>query len=232
MQIGSPQWIDLVVQGAREMGIPVTPEQAGCFAGHGVSLLEWNRKINLTAITEPIDMAVKHFLDAIAPLNHIPSGPRVLDIGTGGGFPGIPLKIMRPLQSMTLIDASRKKINFIKHVIRKLQLEHIAALHTQAQDLARDTDHAGKYPVIICRALAELPLIVRLSLPLLAENGRIIAMKGPQEAAGGPDVEEKQSAGLITIENQQFQTRTLDYQLPILGDPRRLVILEKRYEVF
>jgi 16S rRNA (guanine527-N7)-methyltransferase len=226
MHIGSPQWIDLIVQGSREMGIAVTSEQAGRFAGHALSLLKWNRKINLTAITEPVDVAVKHFLDAIAPFAYIPAGTRVLDIGTGGGFPGIPLKILRPHQPMTLIDASRKKINFIKNLIRSLQLEHIAALHTRAQDLARSADHAKQYPLIICRALAELPLIVRMALPLLSANGRIIAMKGPQEPFGQPDAGDNGSADRVTIENQHFQTRPLIYQLPILGDQRRLVIID------
>jgi 16S rRNA (guanine527-N7)-methyltransferase len=253
MHIGSVKWIDQVVNGAAGLKVAVTAVQAGLFAEHATALLEWNRKINLTAITDPFEVAIKHFVDAVAPLNYIAPDAHVLDIGTGGGFPAIPLKILRPRQPMTLVDASRKKINFIKHLIRKLQLTRIAPLHARAQDLARDPDHSRHYQVIICRALAELPVIMDLASPLLAENGRIIAMKGPQEPAGCPDADEMQLAGYRVPTREhgnekptnslafprsawecmvgnahptRFQVRTITYQLPVLGDQRRLVIID------
>jgi hypothetical protein len=110
----SSEWKKMVLRGARQLGIVLTPGQLDCFAQHATLLLEWNRKINLTAIVDPAEMAVKHYLDAIAPIKHIPLQGHLLDIGTGGGFPGIPLKVMRPDQPMTLIDGVRKKISFVK----------------------------------------------------------------------------------------------------------------------
>ena len=141
MQIGSQEWTAMLSEGAARMGLTVRPAQAAQFATHARLLLEWNRKINLTAITDPTQVAVKHYLDAIAPLDHIPPGGRLLDIGTGGGFPGIPLKVMRPDQPMTLIDGVRKKVNFVKHVIRALRLNRIEALHTRASEKRRSAQH-------------------------------------------------------------------------------------------
>ena len=128
MQIGSDLWRQLIVKGAAEYDIDVTPLQADQFARHAGLLLEWNRKINLTAIVDPVQVAVKHYLDALIPLTHIPHDGPLLDVGTGAGFPGLVLKIMRPDQPMALIDGSRKKISFIKTIIRQLGLPQIEAI--------------------------------------------------------------------------------------------------------
>ncbi|MFZ1983872.1 MAG: RsmG family class I SAM-dependent methyltransferase, partial [Desulfatitalea sp.] len=132
MQVGSEQWRLLLVQGALEMGLPLASLHLDRMGLHAQALLEWNRTTNLTAITDPMEMAVKHFLDAIGPSIHIPCEGELLDIGTGAGFPGIPLKILRPGQPMMLIDGSRKKITFVKHIIRLLKLEKITATQMRA----------------------------------------------------------------------------------------------------
>jgi 16S rRNA (guanine527-N7)-methyltransferase len=227
MQIGSQQWIDVIVQGAGVLGVAVTTGQAIQFSEHAAALLAWNRKINLTAITDPLQVAVKHFIDAIAPLNHIAPEANILDIGTGGGFPGIPLKIMRPAQPITLIDASRKKINFVKSVVRSLQLSSAWALHARAEELARDPRHAQGYRVVICRALADLPAVVRMALPLLRGTGRIIALKGPsEEPAGCHQSCDGEPNGFSEIESRRVHITRIAYQLPILGDRRSLVIVD------
>jgi 16S rRNA (guanine527-N7)-methyltransferase len=216
MEIGSPSWLDIIVQGAARMGMAVTVEQARQFALHGRSLLEWNRRINLTAITKPEEIAVKHFLDAIAPLNHLPARGLLLDIGTGGGFPGLPLKVMAPELSMTLIDSIRKKINFVKHVIRQLDLQDIQALQTRAEELGRDSGYAGRFDVIVGRALADLDKFLDLAVPLLAPRGRIIAYQGPQDAHDA----------VITRASRRLRTVVHHYHLPFIGDPRSLTILQ------
>ena len=216
MEIGSSSWLDIIVQGAARMGVTVTADQARQFALHGRSLLEWNRKINLTAITEPEEIAVKHFLDAIAPLNHLPARGQLLDIGTGGGFPGLPLKVMAPGLSMTLIDGIRKKINFVKHVIRQLQLQNIQALQTRAEELVRDSGSAGRFDIIVGRALADLDRLLDLAVPLLAPQGRIIAYQGPHDAHDA----------LIIRASRRFRTTVHQYHLPLIGDPRALTILQ------
>jgi 16S rRNA (guanine527-N7)-methyltransferase len=223
MKIGSEKWINTVLEGAAQMGLKVSPGQAAQFGRHGQLLMEWNRKINLTAITDPTQVAVKHFLDAIAPLNHIPSEGRLLDIGSGGGFPGIPLKIMRPSQTMTLIDSVRKKINFVKSVIRLLGLDQIEALHTRAEELRLQNAHAHAYKVIVCRALADLNAVVHMAIPLLADGGSIVAFHGPRDASQYPDGRFSRS---IRDRLFHFQTSRVIYQLPFLGDNRSVSILK------
>jgi 16S rRNA (guanine527-N7)-methyltransferase len=223
MEIGSPSWLEIIVEGAARMGLTVTAGQARQFALHGRCLLEWNRKINLTAITKPQDIAVKHFLDAIAPMVHLPAQGHLLDIGTGGGFPGLPLKVMMPELSMTLIDGVRKKINFVKHVIRQLQLEDIQASHVRAEALGRNRACAGGFQMIVCRALADLDHLLYLAVPLLAPEGRIIAYRGPQQST--PSTADADGAHL-TCGNRRFRTAVHHYRLPYIGDARSITVLQ------
>jgi 16S rRNA (guanine527-N7)-methyltransferase len=223
MEIGSPDWLDIIVEGAARMGLTVTESQARQFAVHGQCLLEWNRRINLTAITRPEDVAVKHFLDAIAPLVHLPAQGRLLDIGTGGGFPGLPLKVMRPELSVTLIDGVRKKINFVKHVIRQLGLENIQALQVRAEALECDRAYAGGFQMIVCRALADPERLFELAAPLLAPGGRIVAYQGPQ--GSGPSASEAHST-CLTLGERRFNATTYHYCLPFFGDARSVAVLE------
>ncbi len=178
MQIGSKKWKNLIDDGAKDFDVKIDREKKDQFGIHALELVKWNRKINLTAITDPLEIAVKHFLDSIAPAPIIPPDASLLDIGSGGGFPGIPLKILMPSLSVTLIDASRKKVSFLKHVIRTLKLENIEALYVRAEDLARDSAFANNYDVIISRALSSMDTFVLMALPLLAKDGIIIVMKG------------------------------------------------------
>lgn len=223
MDIGSPNWLDIIVDGAARMGLTVTDTQARQFALHGQCLLEWNRRINLTAITKPEDVAVKHFLDAIAPLAHLPAHGRLLDIGTGGGFPGLPLKVMVPELSMTLIDGVRKKINFVKHVIRQLELGSIQALHARAEVLGRDRAYAGVFQTVVCRALADPDHLLALAEPLLAPGGRIIAYQGPQ---GGSLTATDADGAYLTRGNRRFLATVYHYRLPYIGDSRSATVLE------
>jgi 16S rRNA (guanine527-N7)-methyltransferase len=223
MEIGSSTWLDNIVEGASQMGLTVTPGQAHQFALHGRSLLEWNRKINLTTITKPEEIAVKHFLDAIAPLDHLPAHGTLLDIGTGGGFPGLPLKVMRPDLSMTLIDGIRKKVNFVKYTIRQLGLQDIQALQVRAEDLGCDAQYAGRFDIIVCRALADLDNLLDLAVPLLARQGRIIAYQGPRYS--GPALEDGDGA-ILSHDAHRFRNSVHDYRLPFIGDARSITILQ------
>ena len=133
MQIGSKKWRDLLYEGAKQLDIQIDKRNIDKFATYALELLKWNQKTNLTAITDPVEVAVKHFLDSIVPVKIIPHQASLLDIGSGGGFPGIPLKISLPHLSVTLIDASRKKVSFLKHIIRILELGNIKALHIRSE---------------------------------------------------------------------------------------------------
>lgn len=218
MRIGSGQWLEVLVRGAAEKGVDITRPQAEMMALHAQALLEWNLKSNLTAITDPLEVAVKHYLDAIVPSAHLPIDGPLLDIGTGGGFPGIPLKLLRPEQPMTLIDGSRKKISFVKHVIRLLRLPCIEAIQVRAETLGRREAYQGRFRVIVSRALADMDTVAALAAPLLANNGKICLYKGPVDTPprGLQDLSSAQQLGPV---------ETVDYRLPFSGDRRSLVIL-------
>lgn len=229
MQIGSEQWKRLIREGAARLGIEVTAAQADRFGIYGRELVFWNRKINLTAITDPQQIAVKHFIDSLAALPLIPAGASLLDIGSGGGFPGLPLKIMRPSQSITMVDSVHKKISFINYMIRMLALEHVSALHLRAEDMVADKAYAGCFDVITCRALADLSTIARLSLPLLSPNGVIIAYKGPAECPEMANTMIDGETGQLDLGGAhplEFSIR--NYRLPITDESRRLIILRRQ----
>jgi 16S rRNA (guanine527-N7)-methyltransferase len=178
MAIGSAAWKGLIRDGGARLGVPVTGRQLELFASHAAILLHWNRRTNLTAITEPRAVAVRHVLDSLAPLPWLPERGALLDIGSGGGFPGLVLKIARPALSVSLIDAARKRVSFLSHAIRSLGLEDVTACHVRAEALERQTQGTRGFDVVICRALASLHELIPMALPLLAPAGSLIAMKG------------------------------------------------------
>jgi 16S rRNA (guanine527-N7)-methyltransferase len=178
MEIGSDEWSQLLIEGARAFGLELTPAHTRIFAGHAAELLAWNRVTNLTTVTAARPMALSHYLDSLAPAGLIPENAVLLDIGSGGGFPGIPLHIVLAGLRTTLIDASRKKASFLRHAIRELRLERIEALHTRAGELAGRCGQPGRYEVIVSRALSAIEPFVRMAVPLLSAQGRIIALKG------------------------------------------------------
>ncbi len=224
MKIGSDEWLSLVQDAAAQLEISVNRQQAEQFSLHAQWLLEWNRKINLTAITDPREVAIKHFIDAIAPIKHIPETGQLLDIGTGGGFPGIPLKIMRPGQSITLIDSVRKKVNFVRHVIRQMSLEGIEALHIRAEALADTAVHSGNFNVIVCRALADPSAAMALSMPLLAPGGLIILYQGP-----GSDRDTNHNLREpIKFDGTLFQSLSVTYRLPYSDFARRIFLIQNQ----
>ena len=219
MEIGSGEWQGFIIDSARKLGIEIDETVTALFSMYASELLTWNRKINLTAITNPKDIAAKHFVDSLAPAEFIPEGARLLDIGSGAGFPGIPLKILKPSTSALLIDAVRKKINFLKHALRILNLEGIEARRIRTEDLLKDPDNAFNFDVIISRALSDLSLFVKNALPLLAKQGVIIAMKGKIDSEELDAVREDVPGGSYSLEIEKDI-------LPSLGDPRSLVIIK------
>jgi 16S rRNA (guanine527-N7)-methyltransferase len=228
MQIGSREWKNVIYDGAKDLEIQIDQEKIDQFAIHAFELLKWTRKINLTAISDPLEIAVKHFLDSIAPARFISPNTSLLDVGSGGGFPGIPLKIMIPSLSVTLIEASRKKVSFLKHVIRMLGLINIEACHVRAQDLSKDCGVNTAYDVIISRALSSMVNFVQMSLPLLATHGVIMAMKGKVTD------KEIESARLLLEKRRDMQENSMSnvnmvlkkYRLPYLKSQRSLMIIK------
>ena len=226
MEIGSSEWSNLIANGARRFGIQVDRKQLELFAVHAAELLKWNRKINLTTITDPYEIAVKHFLDSLAPANLICAQATLLDIGSGGGFPGLPLKICMPSLSVTLIDASRKKVNFMKHVLRMLKLQDIQARHIRAEDLAHEPGRANAHDVIISRALSSLPQFASLSKPLLKRTGVMVALKAQIHPAELEGMKPGQSGEAVAqIGKERFMLAVKNYKLPYVGAKRSIVTI-------
>ena len=229
MKIGSQEWKDLITDGAGEFNIQLDQGKTDQFAVHAVELIKWNRTINLTAITDPVEVAVKHFLDSIVPADQIPTGASLLDIGSGGGFPGIPLKILIPSLSVTLIDSSRKKVSFLKHVIRSIKLKDIEAYHIRADDLAKNSAFVNAFDIIVSRALSAMDTLVGTALPLLAKKGMIMALKGIAPEA---EIESMRSLIIKRLRFSEINSNNLsvivkNYTLPYLEIARSLVTVHK-----
>ena len=142
-------------------------------------LIEWNEKINLTAITKPEEIIIKHFIDSITISKYIKSGSYICDIGTGAGFPGIPLKILRDDITVILVDSLNKRIKFLDEVIEKLDLKNIQTIHARAEEFGQNKKYREKFDIATSRAVANLATLSEYLLPLVKVNGRAICMKGP-----------------------------------------------------
>lgn len=217
MKIGSTEWKALIINGSRKIGVGLTPEQADMMAVHGTEMLNWNRTTNLTAIKKPFDVAVKHFVDSVAPIPLMKTEDRVLDIGSGGGFPGLVLKIAEPSLHMTLVDASRKKVSFLKYMIRRLKLENTTAVHERADVLGKHPDYRAGFDRVTCRAFSSIEAFIDMARPFLKIDGEAIAMKGRDEdALIEPDM------------HQKWQISKIQYQLPEMAADRCIYIFKRR----
>ena len=244
---GSKKWLDMIKQGADGFNVDVDDRAAALFALHAHELLAWTKKINLTTILDPLEVAVKHFIDSIAPAPLIPQGGKVLDIGSGGGFPGLPLKAARPDLSIVMVDASQKKVHFLKHVIRKTGMENITAIHGRIEDLAKDPSHKESFDVVTCRAFASMTDFVEKGVPFVKKNGFLMAWKGK---AGDDEAESFLSArpqgsikhngriicndllecsdlGEFKTKTSEFQMEIKKYALPFLDLERRLIMIKQ-----
>ncbi len=203
------------MEGTNELGIEPTSDQIAGFAVHARELMKWNKRINLTAISDPFDIAVNHFIDSLAPIPYISDFANLLDIGSGGGFPGIPIKIATPSLEVTLIDGSRKKTSFQRHVIRTLNLTGIEAHHIRAEQFVQER---RKFDVVVCRALTSLERFVQWGAPFLSDCGILLALKGrnaESEAESLPD---------------GFKHKIIHYRAPITKSRRSIVMISRRRE--
>jgi len=229
MEIGSDQWHDLLTDAAKELGIDLHRFETDQYTTHATELIRWNRKTNLTSITDPFEIAIKHFIDSLASHSFITEGSSVLDIGTGGGFPGIPLKIVFPSNSVLLVDASRKRVSFLKHVIRTLKLSRIDAVHMRAEALKKEGRvPEGGFDVVVCRALTAFDRFVKLALPVVAEKGKIIALKGSDAEkeieAFQKLLDKPEDAEIFT--DKVFTLEVKKIFLPFIGDERNIVVMD------
>ena len=157
----------------------LSKEQLEKFKVYYKSLIEWNEKINLTAITDESEVITKHFADSLSILKYIKNNSKVIDVGTGAGFPGIPLKIANESLKITLLDSLNKRVLFLDEVIKELNLKDINTIHGRAEEVAHDKDHREQYDIAVCRAVAKLNVLAEYMLPYLKVGGTFICMKGP-----------------------------------------------------
>lgn len=158
--------------------IELNENQIEKFYKYMSNLKEWNEKINLTAIKEDKEIILKHFIDSLKISEYL-NNNKILDIGSGAGFPGIPLKIKNDKLEITLIDSINKKINFIKDTINKLELKNIEAIHIRAEELAQEKEYREQFDTVVSRAVANLTTLVEYMIPFVKINGICICMKGP-----------------------------------------------------
>ncbi|MBE6808543.1 MAG: 16S rRNA (guanine(527)-N(7))-methyltransferase RsmG [Ruminococcaceae bacterium] len=165
----------------KEFGVELTKEKSDKLNAYGNLLLSWNEKINLTAITEPQAVLYKHFYDCILFLKHnnLPQNLSLIDVGTGAGFPGMVLKIVRPDLDVTLLDSLNKRLVFLNEVIETLGLKGIKTVHLRAEEAGKSKQHREKYDVATARAVASLPVLLEYCTPLVKKGGIFVGMKGP-----------------------------------------------------
>jgi 16S rRNA (guanine527-N7)-methyltransferase len=205
---------------ARAFGIMLTPAQADAFETYYRELVAWNARVNLTAITARDDVLVKHFLDSLSVTLQLRDAQRVIDIGAGAGFPGIPLKIVLPHLRLTLLEATGKKVAFLKHIIAQLDLRDAVAIQARAEDLAHDAAHRAQYDVAVARAVANLATLLEYALPFVRQRGIFIAQKGV-----AVDEEIRVAARALDLLGGRVR-EVAPVQLPGL-EPRHLIIVEK-----
>ena len=162
-----------------KLNLNITELQLQQFYNYMNLLIEWNEKINLTAITKPEDIISKHFIDSLTIAKYIKTQDKIADIGTGAGFPGIPLKIMNPKNEILLIDSLNKRIKFLNEVVTNNNLNNINAIHGRVEELGHNKTYREGFDVVTSRAVAKLNVLVEYMLPFVKVGGRCICLKGP-----------------------------------------------------
>lgn len=218
--------MESLIAGARELGVSLTERHLTAFEICYRELVDWNQRFNLTAITEREGVLVRHFLDSLSCLKALPraelgAGARVIDVGTGAGFPGLPLKIVCSGMRLTLLEATRKKVTFLEHLVRVLELKEIEVVHGRAEEVGRSTAHRERYDWALARAVAEMPTLAEYLLPLVRVGGAALAQKGEDAAAEvhGADVSIARLGGRVR--------QLVPVELRGLAETRYLVVVDK-----
>ena len=171
---------EILTARAAEAGIPLTAEQVGQFSVYNEMLLDWNTRMNLTALTAPEDVAVKHIIDSLTAYDAaLFDGARTLiDVGTGAGLPGIPLAVYAPHLTVTLLDSLNKRVRFLTEVTAAMGLPNVRCIHARAEEAARTAEHRAAYDIAVSRAVARLPVLLEYALPFVRIGGTLLALKG------------------------------------------------------
>lgn len=208
---------------AAEYGLNLTESQISGFNRYYELLVEWNKKINLTAITEPKDVAIKHMIDSLSCYRDklFYENASLIDVGTGAGFPGLPLKIFCPSLKLTLLDSLNKRVKFLQLVVDELGLKDVEVIHARSEEAARNRNYREKFDIATARAVARLPIICEYCLPFVKTGGVFIALKGRQYE---DETEEARKA--IKILGGEIE-RTVPIKLPEIDDKRAVIYIKK-----
>jgi len=219
------EMMELLEEGARRWGLDLTSDMLAAFQTYYEELITWNERANLTAITNYQEVQIKHFLDSLSCLLVLAGLPierwRYLDIGAGAGFPGLPLKIARPQMELALLEAKKKRVRFLQHLVERLELPGVAIIRGRAEELGRKPGHREGYDLVLARAVATLPVLLEYALPLCRIGGIFLAQKGPDI---GEELETSQVA-LKVLGGQMREVR--GFELPHSMGRRNLVVVEK-----
>lgn len=208
-------------EGAKTIGRSFSAKEMEQLSRYGELLIEWNEKMNLTGITDPQGVAIKHMLDSAVGAELLPQEARLVDVGTGAGFPGIVLKILRPDLEIVLLDSLRKRLNFLEVVIQELELEKVKTVHARAEEAGHKKELRESFDIAIARAVSSLPALLELCFPLVKKGGKFIAWKGPkgrEEVRDAKRALELLGGGKVEI---------IEIALPGADEPRLLIQVKK-----
>lgn len=209
-----------IIKKGKEINIEIDDDKCVMFYEYMDMLVKWNKNINLTSITEPKDVVLKHFIDSLTAYKYVKNA-MVIDVGTGAGFPGLPLKILDKDINITLLDSLNKRINFLNEVIDNLKLENIKAIHGRVEDVARNKAYRECFDVAVSRAVAPLNILLEYMIPLIKVGGKCVCMKG-----SNAEEEINQSANALKRLNAEIET-VESFMLPGTDMKRNIIVVKK-----
>lgn len=224
MEIGSEAWRRSIREGASLWGLAVDECMLDRFARHAEEMLRWNAVTNLTTIVEPSAVARDHFLDSLAAAPYVPPGARLLDVGSGAGFPGVPLHIALPGLETVLLEAARKKVSFLRYLLRTLALPRIRAEQERLEPFAAREENRGSFDVVICRAFSRLDRFVPEAIRLVGAGGRLIALKG---SGAGEEIARLERALEKIPEGTPWRVEHHPYRLPGMRAERAVCVVSR-----
>jgi 16S rRNA (guanine527-N7)-methyltransferase len=213
---------DILAEASEKINLPLGDGEKELFTQYCKELLFWNKSISLVSVKSALDIPVKHFIDSLTVLTFIEkTSSRLLDLGSGAGFPGIPLKIVLKTLKLTLVESSRKKASFLKNVARKLDLDDVTIINERVESILGEKAHYQSYDIVISRATFKLPELIERATPFLSTGGTLIAMKGKNT-----DIEIRESTGLAMKKGLALP-ECHDIELPITGHKRKILLFKK-----
>jgi len=225
------EYFDILNEASNNEGLKFNASKYDQFMKYKDLIKEWNEKVNLTAIKEDEEIVKKHFIDSmkVFKFDQLKSAKNVIDIGTGGGFPGIPMKIIKPEVNIVLLDSLNKRIKFLNEVIKSLNLKNIKAIHGRAEDFAQEVQYREKFDIAVSRAVANLTVLSEYCIPYVKLGGYFVAMKGPaveEEIKLSKNAIRMLGGRIEHIEKVQIEGSDLNHNLVIIS---KIAVTNKKY---